>query len=140
MRIRTAALSDIGKVREENEDRFLCDDELQLYAVADGIGGLAGGAQAAEEAIAQLLRPRATSSPPGDDWDFQSLFRTISQRVASVGKTIDATFRHRHHAHRGAAVPQRLHLAHVGDSGCYLCQLFQHGDQAFDFCLGAGTL
>ena len=43
MRIRTAARTDIGKVREENEDRFLCDDELQLYAVADGIGGLAGG-------------------------------------------------------------------------------------------------
>ena len=84
MRIRTAALSDIGKVREENEDRYLCDDELQLYAVADGIGGLAGGGQAAEEAIAQLLA-LARKQSVNDDWDFQALFESISQRVASLG-------------------------------------------------------
>ena len=29
--------------------------ERPLYAVADGIGGLAGGAEAAEEAVTQLL-------------------------------------------------------------------------------------
>mgnify|MGYP003338812278 CR=1 FL=1 len=35
------ALTDIGKVRRENEDRFLLDEKGMLYGVADGVG--AGG-------------------------------------------------------------------------------------------------
>jgi serine/threonine protein phosphatase PrpC len=119
MRIRTAALSDIGKIREENEDRFLCNDDLQLYAVADGIGGLAGGGQAAEEAIAQLLA-LARKQSASDDWDFQALFDTISQRVASLGKSIDATFGIGTTLTVARLYHKRLHLAHVGDSSCYL--------------------
>jgi protein phosphatase len=119
MRIRTAALSDIGKVREENEDRFLCDDDLQLYAVADGIGGLAGGGQAAEEAIAQLLA-LARKQSASDDWDFQALFETISQRVANLGKSIDATFGIGTTLTAARLYQKRLYLAHVGDSGGYL--------------------
>jgi protein phosphatase len=119
MRIRTAALSDIGKVREENEDRFLCDDGLQLYAVADGIGGLAGGGQAAEEAITQLL-DLARRQSPGDDWDFQAILETVSNHVAALGKTIDATFGIGTTLTVARLYHKRLHLAHVGDSGCYL--------------------
>jgi serine/threonine protein phosphatase PrpC len=119
MRIRTAALSDIGKVREENEDRFLRDEELQLYAVADGIGGLAGGGQAAGGAITQLLA-LARAQSAGDDWDFQAFFDVISQRVASLGKTIDATFGIGTTLTVMRLYRKQLHLAHVGDSGGYL--------------------
>jgi protein phosphatase len=119
MRLRSAALSDIGKVREENEDRFLCDNELQLYAVADGIGGLAGGGQAADEAIGQLLA-LARKQSASDDWDFQALFETISQRVANLGKIIDATYGIGTTLTTARLYHKRLHLAHVGDSGCYL--------------------
>ena len=119
MRLRTAALSDIGKVREENEDRFLRDDELKLYAVADGIGGLAGGAQAAEEAIVQLAA-LTRGQPVDGDWDFQTIFAEINQRVAAVGRTIDTTFG------IGTTLTvlrlrlQRLVVAHVGDSSAHL--------------------
>ena len=44
-------LSDIGKYREENQDRYLIDGALGLYAVADGMGGLPGGAAAASKAL-----------------------------------------------------------------------------------------
>ncbi|MEN9841331.1 MAG: hypothetical protein RL376_1131, partial [Verrucomicrobiota bacterium] len=47
----SAAQTDIGLVRHENEDRLLCADDLQLFAVADGIGGLPGGAEAAQTAV-----------------------------------------------------------------------------------------
>jgi protein phosphatase len=38
--LRAAALSDIGRVRRENEERFLLDEKALLFGVADGVGGL----------------------------------------------------------------------------------------------------
>jgi serine/threonine protein phosphatase PrpC len=119
MLIRTAALTDIGKVREENEDRYLCDDGLRLYAVADGIGGLAGGGQAAAETVEQLSALARTQSVDGD-WDFQALIQTINQRVFALGKAIDATFGIGTTLIVVRLAGQRLHLAHVGDSSCFL--------------------
>ena len=37
---RSAALTDVGRVRSENEDRFLHDEAAGFYGVADGVGGL----------------------------------------------------------------------------------------------------
>jgi protein phosphatase len=119
MRIRSAALTDIGKIREENEDRFLCDDDLRLYAIADGIGGLAGGAEAAEEAIARLSA-LTNKLPAREDWDFQTVFRTINQHVADVGQTIDAIYGIGTTLTVARLHNKGLHLAHVGDSSCYL--------------------
>ena len=42
-KLRTAALSDIGNLRTHNEDRYLRNEALGLFGVADGIGGLPGG-------------------------------------------------------------------------------------------------
>ena len=41
------AATDVGVVREVNEDRYLASDELGLWLVADGMGGLARGDWAA---------------------------------------------------------------------------------------------
>jgi serine/threonine protein phosphatase PrpC len=43
MRIRSFGVSDVGMKREKNEDSFLVNDEVCLYAVADGMGGHLGG-------------------------------------------------------------------------------------------------
>jgi serine/threonine protein phosphatase PrpC/CRP-like cAMP-binding protein len=41
--IRFFAATDVGRVREHNEDNFLVDKKLQLFMVADGMGGHAAG-------------------------------------------------------------------------------------------------
>ena len=48
LRVTHAGLSDIGRVRRNNEDRWLADPQQGLYVVADGIGGNFGGGLAAD--------------------------------------------------------------------------------------------
>lgn len=48
--------SDVGRLRDQNEDSFYLDDERGLYVVADGMGGHSGGEIASAAAIATVAR------------------------------------------------------------------------------------
>src|SRR5262249_61677405 len=54
MRIISYGLSDVGRKRPHNEDAWLCDDQMGLYVVADGVGGHAKGEVASQESIEQV--------------------------------------------------------------------------------------
>jgi PPM family protein phosphatase len=45
------ALTDTGLVRQGNEDRYVCDLELNLFGVADGMGGHSAGEVASRLAV-----------------------------------------------------------------------------------------
>lgn len=49
--IRFYAATDVGRVREHNEDNFLVDKKLALFVVADGMGGHAAGEVASAIAV-----------------------------------------------------------------------------------------
>lgn len=117
MQIRSAALSDIGRIRRANEDRLLRDESLHLYGVADGVGGLPGGAEAAQCAVDVVHY--AVKHADGDP-DLVRISREANEAVAQLG------FRHSPHFGIGTTLTWglfrrgHLHLAHVGDSRCYL--------------------
>src|SRR5262245_54287094 len=60
MRLVTAAATDVGRVREGNEDGYLVDEAIGLFALADGMGGHRSGEVASATAL-EALRAAVTS-------------------------------------------------------------------------------
>src|SRR5207237_9523916 len=54
VRLVMGAATDVGRVREGNEDAFLVDDAMGLMAVADGMGGHRAGEVASVTALEAL--------------------------------------------------------------------------------------
>ena len=73
----TASASHVGKVRTVNEDRLLARDDLGLWAVADGMGGLGGG-DIASGALVDALSTIAAGTSGA------ALLDAIEDRVATV--------------------------------------------------------
>jgi protein phosphatase len=118
IQICAAALTDIGRVRRQNEDRVILDEERLVFGVADGVGGVPGGAEAAQSARDSVLGAfRALA--PGEEPDLAGIAlgasRAVAERAASVspatGIASTLTF--------GCARGTCLLIAHVGDSRCY---------------------
>ena len=118
--LRAAAITDIGRMRRSNEDRFLCDSESGLFAVADGVGGLPGGARAAQTAIETLraqLTTRATHPFTSDSID--AAVQKVNQAVAEVGHSISPEVGIGCTLTCGVVVEDQLIIGHVGDSCCW---------------------
>ena len=61
-RIRSAAATDPGKVRHQNEDSHLLQDDTRLWAVADGLGGHGHGEVASRMVVDALNSVAPTAS------------------------------------------------------------------------------
>lgn len=113
MNLRSHALSDIGRIRAENEDSFVCDDHGRLYGVADGIGGLPAGAQASQLAIATL---RDFLARAGEEPDYAACLEEVNERVFRLGQTLSVRLGIGTTLTAGHLRGNKLHVIHVGDS------------------------
>ncbi len=116
---RSAALSDIGRVRRENEDRALHDPELGLFGVADGVGGLPGGAEAAQYTVEQITE--GVRGSPDSTPDLVTITQHVSFGVQRLGSQLSPTFGIGSTLTFGHVTAKDIiRIAHVGDSRCYV--------------------
>lgn len=87
MQFRSAAASDRGLVREDNEDRLLCDDGQGLYGVADGIGGLPYGERAASMAVEEFSRLLGLESDI-DAARLAQVLASVNQGILQLGQSL----------------------------------------------------
>jgi len=120
-RVEVWALSDIGCVRENNEDSFGFDESLGIHVVCDGMGGLDSGEVASSRAVAAILA------------SFRSTAQTESTVSSRLSMAIYAANRDVFEAGRvpppkgmgttavaAALDANQLLIANVGDSRAYL--------------------
>ena len=113
MKVQVGVATDIGRVREGNEDSYLI--EPPLYAVADGMGGHRGGevaSQLALETIEDLFRKDEGSLVEQVRSANHAVFMQSQEdtAVSGMGTTLTAAL----------VEGSQLQLAHVGDSRAYL--------------------
>ena len=118
-KLRTAALTDVGHLRLQNEDRFILDDASSLYAVADGVGGLPGGAQAAQLAVDEIGRAIRSGGKNGK-LDLEAIALQANHSVADLGIQLSPGIGIGTTLTFCVIRDGKLHLAHVGDSRCYV--------------------
>lgn len=114
MKLSVHGATHVGYVREKNEDAFLVDESSSTFAVADGVGGLPGGAVASQAAI-DALRSALIRSRPESEADINSIVLEAHAAVTAAGRTfapeyIATTFS------MAQFLPGRMILGHVGDS------------------------
>lgn len=113
MRVVAAAATDIGQVRDGNEDTYVA--ETPLFALADGMGGHRGGEVASRIAIETVERlfptGEGTLAELVREANRAVFERSMADRaVSGMGTTLTVA----------ALEGDRVHLAHVGDSRAYL--------------------
>ncbi|MBI3047316.1 MAG: serine/threonine-protein phosphatase [Acidobacteria bacterium] len=95
MHLRFGAATDPGLVRLRNEDRFIADPELGLFAVIDGMGGHTGGDLASAtiaEAVTAFIRETAGDSdktwPSGLDPQLSILANRLQVAIRSANRLL----------------------------------------------------
>jgi protein phosphatase len=118
--IRSYGMSHVGRVRTNNEDSYVTRPELNLFAVADGMGGAQAGERASQIAIQTVVEEVERAGAFANIDDLAAAVREANGRVrreareapelAGMGTTVVAAL----------VFPNRIQIVNVGDSRAYL--------------------
>lgn len=133
MKIQVAVRTDVGRRRQNNEDRPLVDESLGLYVVCDGMGGAAAGEAASALAAATVQQTIAAAAghetmtgevTPEESARIEEVVRSALEnanaRVHELGKQ-DSSKKGAGSTCTALLIRRgRAFLGHVGDSRAYL--------------------
>lgn len=134
MALQAFGVTEVGPVRRTNEDCFVCDGDLRLFVVADGMGGHAAGEVAARIAVESIVnfirRSHETADfswPYGIDPNLSYDGNRLKTAVALANRRIHR-MAESHDDYLGMGTTAvcallsdtQLTVAHVGDSRLYV--------------------
>jgi PPM family protein phosphatase len=119
--VRIHSRTDVGKVRQNNEDAIAVDEGLGIAVLADGMGGLNAGEVAAGVAV-KIAIERLRNGDRNRDLDatLQAAFREANRRVYDLSNADSDLHGMGTTLVAAVAEPDRCTTAHVGDSRAYL--------------------
>jgi len=125
--LNAAVLSEVGRVRQANEDAYALLPEQGLFIVSDGMGGQQAGGLASRivvEVLPQMLAQRLSPALEGQAAEFS---RVLRDSIVELGQQIRQQASHRPAlAGMGATLVlacvrnEHAFIAHMGDSRAYL--------------------
>jgi protein phosphatase len=132
--MRSGGVSDVGRVRSNNEDCYRIVAELGLFVLSDGMGGEAHGEVASALAVETVVKHciEGEKNPASPVFgETQAGWSTKTKRLASAvhlanKKIFDSAAEHPEQSGMGATLTaawiaeDRLTIAHVGDSRAYI--------------------
>ncbi|HJL40484.1 MAG TPA: cyclic nucleotide-binding domain-containing protein [Myxococcales bacterium LLY-WYZ-16_1] len=139
MRVDSWALTDVGRSRKHNEDGWLIDEQLGLYAVADGMGGHAAGEVASAYGLRcvqeHLTKKKVLLDDYAQDPTPEKRARVLREVELAVNVASSAIFglaqRDRKRHGMGTTLSfmliagRKAFMGHVGDSRIYLARAGQ---------------
>ena len=117
MRTIIGAKSDVGRVRQGNEDSYLVAQPL--FAVADGMGGHLAGDVASQTAIETITR-RASENSPRETRALEALIKEANSAIWSKAQEEPSLHGLGPTCTLALVDDSQVHIGHVGDSRAYL--------------------
>ena len=125
-KVLSAGLSDIGQVRQNNEDVWAEEPSIGLYVLADGMGGHQAGEIAARETATSLCRALKRKNILSQNYSLSDLHDLLKRAIIHVNGLVYKMGRSKTEL-RGMGTtlccllfhPKGLVFAHVGDSRIY---------------------
>jgi len=122
--MRYSAKTDIGNKKENNEDSFLAlvnDEIVNIFAVADGMGGHDFGEEASEIAISYIRDNSTIDSEITDVKEYISnIFNEINKRIYQTGIKKNTSIGMGTTLTLLINIKDILYIGHVGDSRLYI--------------------
>lgn len=123
--MRSFTRTDVGKLRDVNQDYYFISDELGLYILADGMGGYAGGeiaSKLATEAAARYI----TNNFPSINHDPENIQKLIKDAIEYANMVVyDKAKTHELLDKMGTTLEicliyeNKAYIGHIGDSRIY---------------------
>ncbi len=121
-RLSTAILSDVGLIRQHNEDSIACDMKTGLLILADGMGGCNGGEVASSLAVGLIINKlKEATELPAEELS-EHLWRAVAGANLAIYQTAE-----RFNQYEGMGTTliaahfyeNHVCIAHIGDSRLY---------------------
>lgn len=132
--VRASGVSDVGRVRQSNEDAFVAEPDVHFFAVADGMGGHGAGEVASRlaiEAVTAFIRRSADTSDFSWPWGIDRRLSLDGNRLRTAiylanRRVFLASEGNDEYRGMGTTIVgllvngSRISVGHVGDSRLYV--------------------